>query len=92
MKTPGLILVTGTSSGVGQACAKLLARKGYGVLACVRREEDGLKLKQRKRTTNRVAPVFIDTVVDFVKIYADRTHHGKEENILSMDLSTSVFQ
>lgn len=30
----------------------------------------------------RVDPVFIDTVVDFVKTYADRTHHGKEEGIL----------
>ncbi len=37
---------------------------------------------------NRVDPIFIDTVVDFVKIYADRTHHGKEEDILFRDLST----
>jgi hemerythrin-like domain-containing protein len=27
-------------------------------------------------------PVFVDTVVDFIKTYADRTHHGKEEDIL----------
>jgi hemerythrin-like domain-containing protein len=26
--------------------------------------------------------VFIDTAVDFIRIYADRTHHGKEEDIL----------
>jgi len=32
--------------------------------------------------TKKVNPVFIDTVVDFIKIYADRTHHGKEEDIL----------
>lgn len=31
-------------------------------------------------------PVFVDTVVDFIKTYADRTHHGKEENILFADL------
>jgi hemerythrin-like domain-containing protein len=31
-------------------------------------------------------PIFIDTVVDFIKTYADRTHHGKEENILFADL------
>lgn len=31
---------------------------------------------------NQADPVFIDTVVDFVKTYADRTHHGKEEDIL----------
>ncbi len=36
---------------------------------------------------NRVDPVFIDTVVDFIKIYADRTHHGKEEEILFRALS-----
>lgn len=37
---------------------------------------------------DHVDPVFIDTVVDFIKIYADRTHHGKEEDILFRDLST----
>jgi hemerythrin-like domain-containing protein len=31
-------------------------------------------------------PIFIDTVVDFIKTYADRTHHGKEENILFVEL------
>jgi hemerythrin-like domain-containing protein len=31
-------------------------------------------------------PIFVDTVVDFVKTYADRTHHGKEEDILFRDL------
>lgn len=30
----------------------------------------------------KVNPVFIDIVVDFIKTYADRTHHGKEEDIL----------
>jgi hemerythrin-like domain-containing protein len=29
-----------------------------------------------------VDPVFIDTIVDFIRTYADRTHHGKEEDIL----------
>lgn len=45
------------------------------------------------KRNNSVNPVFIDTAVDFMKIYADRTHHGKEEHILfetltDMDLST----
>jgi hemerythrin-like domain-containing protein len=31
-------------------------------------------------------PIFVDTIVDFIKTYADRTHHGKEENILFVDL------
>jgi len=37
---------------------------------------------EKIQTTNRVDPLFIDTVVDFIRIYADRTHHGKEEDIL----------
>jgi hemerythrin-like domain-containing protein len=28
-----------------------------------------------------VDPVFIDTAVDFIRTYADRCHHGKEEEI-----------
>jgi hemerythrin-like domain-containing protein len=31
-------------------------------------------------------PVFVDTVVDFIRTYADRTHHGKEEAILFREL------
>ena len=29
-----------------------------------------------------VDPVFIDTAVDFMRTYADRCHHGKEEDLL----------
>ncbi|MEJ2670955.1 MAG: hemerythrin domain-containing protein [Deltaproteobacteria bacterium] len=29
-----------------------------------------------------VDPIFIDTAVDFIRTYADRCHHGKEENLL----------
>jgi hemerythrin-like domain-containing protein len=29
-----------------------------------------------------VDPVFLDTAVDFLRTYADRCHHGKEEGIL----------
>ena len=34
----------------------------------------------------KVDPVFIDTAVDFIRTYADRTHHGKEEDVLFRDL------
>jgi hemerythrin-like domain-containing protein len=34
------------------------------------------------RRNNRFNPVYIDTIVDFIQLYADRTHHGKEEDIL----------
>jgi len=32
-------------------------------------------------------PLFIDKVVDFIRTYADRTHHGKEEDILFVVLA-----
>ena len=38
-------------------------------------------------STQKVDPVFVDTAVDFIRTYADRTHHGKEEDILFRDLS-----
>jgi hemerythrin-like domain-containing protein len=39
------------------------------------------------REQKRVDPVFIDAAVDFIRIYADKTHHGKEEDILFRDLT-----
>jgi hemerythrin-like domain-containing protein len=39
------------------------------------------------KATNNIDPVFVDTAVDFIRIYADRTHHGKEEDILFRDLN-----
>lgn len=36
--------------------------------------------------TKKIDPVFVDIAVDFVQTYADRTHHGKEEDILFRDL------
>jgi len=38
-------------------------------------------------STQTVDPVFVDKVVDFIRTYADRTHHGKEEDILFRELS-----
>ena len=39
------------------------------------------RLESGGRTDSR----FIDTAVDFIRTYADRTHHGKEEDILFRD-------
>jgi hemerythrin-like domain-containing protein len=33
-----------------------------------------------------VDPLFVDAAVDFIRTYADRTHHGKEEDILFREL------
>ncbi|MBA3003781.1 MAG: cation-binding protein [Desulfurivibrio sp.] len=35
-----------------------------------------------------IDPLFVDAAVDFIRTYADRTHHGKEEDILFRNLDT----
>lgn len=35
---------------------------------------------------HKVDPAFVDIAVDFIRVYADRTHHGKEEDILFREL------
>lgn len=42
---------------------------------------------QRWERGGKVDPSFIETAVDFIRTYADRCHHGKEEDILFRDLS-----
>jgi hemerythrin-like domain-containing protein len=34
--------------------------------------------------------VYIDKAVDFIRVYADRCHHGKEEEILFKSLSEKI--
>lgn len=48
-----------------------------------------LMSKEVQRIGQGLAPdtEFIRTAVDFIKIYADRLHHGKEEDILFRDLT-----
>ena len=43
-----------------------------------------LKKKRLKEieATQKVDLLSIDTAVDFIRMYPDRTHHGKEEDIL----------
>lgn len=36
---------------------------------------------------NEINSTFINTAMDFFRTYADRTHHGKEEDILFRDLA-----
>jgi len=45
-------------------------------------DEEIAKMKKHRKAN----PLFIETAVDFIRMYADRTHHGKEEDILFRDL------
>ena len=36
---------------------------------------------------HKVDPVFVDATADFIRLYADQTHHGKEEDILFRELN-----
>jgi hemerythrin-like domain-containing protein len=46
----------------------------------------------RMRATGAVDAVFVDTAVDFIRTYADRTHHGKEEDILFKELEAADLE
>jgi len=41
---------------------------------------------ERLKTAQALDPAFIDMAARFIKTYADRCHHGKEEDILFRDL------
>lgn len=63
------VLITGASTGIGEACARRLDGAGYRVFAGVRRSEDAERL--RAGASSRLVPVFID-VADASSIAAAR--------------------
>lgn len=54
----GSVVISGASSGIGEACAIYLDKLGYQVFAGVRREVNGETLK--RKTQGRVIPIFLD--------------------------------
>lgn len=54
--------------------------------------ERAVKLLERElvkiQKTNKVDHEFLNRTVDFFRMYADRTHHGKEEDILFRSLNS----
>jgi hemerythrin-like domain-containing protein len=54
----------------------------------IERMIDVLRIEaSRVAESKTVNPVLLDSAVDFIRTYADRTHHGKEEDILFRDLA-----
>ncbi|MDF5711558.1 MAG: SDR family oxidoreductase [Nostoc sp. S4] len=54
----GTVLITGASTGIGQACALLLDRLGFSVFAGVRQDINAQTLLQK--ASPRLIPVFLD--------------------------------
>ncbi|MEH1842853.1 MAG: SDR family NAD(P)-dependent oxidoreductase [Nostoc sp.] len=52
------VVVTGASTGIGQACALLLDQLGFSVFAGVRQDIDAQTLKQKG--SQRLIPIFLD--------------------------------
>ena len=55
----------------------------------IERAINQMKIKLAHATAeNKFDVRFIDSWVDFIRVYADQTHHGKEEQILFRDLGS----
>lgn len=52
------VVVTGASTGIGEACALRLDKHGWRVFAGVRKDEDGARLKEQ--ASERLTPLLID--------------------------------
>lgn len=59
------VVITGASTGIGEACAQQLVQAGFHVFAGVRQEADGVALQQR--TAGQVTPLVLD-VTDAAQI------------------------
>jgi NAD(P)-dependent dehydrogenase (short-subunit alcohol dehydrogenase family) len=76
------VLVTGTSTGIGEACVARLAQDGWTVYAGVRRAEDGDRLKATH--TGDVRPVILDV--------SDRDHIATVIEAIGQDVGTAGLQ
>jgi NAD(P)-dependent dehydrogenase (short-subunit alcohol dehydrogenase family) len=54
----GAVVITGASTGIGEACALHLDRLGFQVFAGIRQEADAARL--RAQASQRLVPVFMD--------------------------------
>lgn len=57
-KQIGAVVITGASTGIGQACALFLDQTGFTVFAGVRKTSDAESLKQK--ASERLTPIFLD--------------------------------
>ncbi len=76
------VLITGTSTGIGRACALRLARNGYHVYASVRRHDDGEALVAEAE--GEITPLVFDVTDDEGRLRAvDQIRQSTESQGLS---------
>jgi NAD(P)-dependent dehydrogenase (short-subunit alcohol dehydrogenase family) len=56
------VVVTGASTGIGRACALHLAASGFDVLAGVRKDEDGERLREAAGSNGSLTPLRLDVI------------------------------
>lgn len=75
---PSGIVITGASTGIGEACALELDRLGYQVFAGVRSDADAKRLQER--ASEKLTPVMIDvTDVEMIAAAADLVREATGE-------------
>ncbi|MGA2596022.1 MAG: SDR family oxidoreductase [Bryobacteraceae bacterium] len=72
----GTIVITGASSGIGEACALHFDKKGFRVFAGVRKASDGEALRQK--TSDRLTPLIMD-VTDQASVAAAANSIDRKE-------------
>jgi NAD(P)-dependent dehydrogenase (short-subunit alcohol dehydrogenase family) len=80
----GAVVITGASSGIGEACAIYLDKLGYQVFAGVRKEADGERLTQK--TSERLSPLFLDVTDEASIIAAANTVNAALDTVKLMGL------
>jgi len=74
LHSPSGVVITGSSTGIGAACALALDKRGFRVFAGVRSLEDGRRLKEQ--ASDRLTPVIFD-VTDEPSIAAAAAEVGE---------------
>jgi NAD(P)-dependent dehydrogenase (short-subunit alcohol dehydrogenase family) len=70
-RSNGAVVVTGASSGIGRACALLLANRGFQVFASIRKEAEGQSLQ--KAGGGNVIPLLLDVTAPDLLASAGKT-------------------
>jgi NAD(P)-dependent dehydrogenase (short-subunit alcohol dehydrogenase family) len=83
MEKKKVIVITGTSSGIGKACALYLDKIGYKVYAGVRNRIDGDKLK--KEASGDLEPILLDVTDSLsIRTATDLIEREAEEGVFGL--------